>query len=147
MPVKAGMLRVPGPPISIPRGPSGAQPPGRGAPRGGTRGARCGLQPGPWRTSTAAQPGSAAFDFSGFCNGSSHGYLIYIKNKYSKNFNKKIPKIINNFNGKKEYWVFNDVNAQINENQIILLNGNDIDLKEYKIIDEYKNNCFFIEKK
>ncbi len=85
--------------------------------------------------------------FSGFCNGSSHGYLIYIKNKYSKNFNKKIPKIINNFNGKKEYWVFNDVNAQINENQIILLNGNDIDLKEYKIIDEYKNNCFFIEKK
>ncbi len=87
--------------------------------------------------------------FSGFCEGSSHGYLYYIKSNYSKKFHKnKIPKIINNFNGKKEYWLFYNINAKINNDQIIILNkSDDIDFKEYDIIHEYKNLCFFIEKK
>ena len=87
--------------------------------------------------------------FSGFCKESSHGYLFYIKDKYSNNFNKgEIPKIINNFNGRNEYWIFSDVNAKISENQIIVLKKNkNIDFKKYKIIDEYDDKCFFIEKK
>jgi hypothetical protein len=87
--------------------------------------------------------------FSGFCKGSSHGYLFYIKNKYSKKFDEnKIPKIINNFNEKKEYWVFSNVNAKINNQQIIILNKiDDIDLDKYHIIDNNDNKCFFIEKK
>ena len=86
--------------------------------------------------------------FSGYCKGSSHGYLFYIKDKYSKKFIKdKIPKIINNFNGKKEYWVFSNVNAQIDDQQMIVLNNDDnINLDEYKIIDESENKCFFVER-
>jgi hypothetical protein len=85
--------------------------------------------------------------FSGYCKGSSHGYLFYIKNKYSKKFKKnKIPKIINNFNKKKEYWIFLNINAKISNDQIIILNNKgNIDQKKYKIIDETENKCFFIE--
>ena len=42
--------------------------------------------------------------FSGYCKKSSHGYLFHIKSKYSNDFTKdEIPKIINNFNVRKEY--------------------------------------------
>lgn len=87
--------------------------------------------------------------FSGFCEGSSHGYLYYIKSNYSKKFHKnELPRIINNFNGKKGYWLFYNINAKINNDQIIILNKKeDIDLKKYNIIHEYKNQCFFVEKK
>ena len=86
--------------------------------------------------------------FSGYCEGSSHGYLMYIKNKYSDRFKENlIPKIVNNFNGKKEYWIFLNVNANINNNQIIILGKKpDIDLSNYNIIDQDDNGCFFIEK-
>ena len=87
--------------------------------------------------------------FSGFCKGSAHGYLYFIKGNYSKKFHKNtIPKIINNFNGKKEYWLFYNLNAKINDDQIIILNKkNDINLEKYNIIHQYKNQCFFVEKK
>ena len=86
--------------------------------------------------------------FSGYCKGSSHGFLFHIKNKYSKRFNKnEIPKIINNFNGKKEYWIFLNINAKINDQQMIILNNqNNFDVNEFNIIDK-SNNCFFVEKK
>ena len=87
--------------------------------------------------------------FSGYCKGSSHGYLLYIKNKYYEKFNKnKIPKIVNNLNGRTEYWVFLDINARIDEEQIIVLgNKNNINFEKYRVIDQHKDNCFFIEKK
>ena len=87
--------------------------------------------------------------FSGYCKGSSHGYLLYIKNKYSEKFNKnKIPKIVNNLNGRTEYWVFLDINARIDHEQIIVLgNKNNINFEKYRVIDQHKDNCFFIEKK
>ena len=45
--------------------------------------------------------------FSGFCKKSSIGYLIYLKNNYPKKFNNnQLPEIINNFNGRKNYWIF-----------------------------------------
>ena len=101
--------------------------------------------------------------FSGYCKGSSHGYLYYIKNKYYNKFkNNKTPQIINNFNKKEEYWIFltNKKNIELkslsanryvpkkNEDQIIILNNlNQVNLKKYQIIDNYKNKCFFLEKK
>jgi len=85
--------------------------------------------------------------FSGFCKGSSHGYLIYIKNKFPEKFINKIPKIINNFNGKTEYWIFFDINKEIDENMKIILNKNkDTNFKNYKIVDQKYNKCFFLEK-
>ena len=86
--------------------------------------------------------------FSGYCNKSSNVYLFHIKNKYSNIFTQgEIPKIINNFNNREQYWVFSNVNAQISEKQIIILNKKkDIDTQKYKIIDEYDDKCFFIEK-
>lgn len=86
--------------------------------------------------------------FSGYCKGSSHGYLFYIKERFSNKFDEnKIPKIINNFNGKKEYWIFQNVNAKISEEKIIILNNKkSINLNKYKIIDE-SGECFFIEEK
>lgn len=87
--------------------------------------------------------------FSGYCEGSSHGYLLHIKNKYSERFIKnQIPKIINNFNGRKEYWVFLNVNSKINDNQIIILkNVGNVNINDYNIIDNDKDGCLFIEKK
>ncbi len=59
-----------------------------------------------------------------------------------------MPKIINNFNGKYAYWIFLNVNAEIDENQIIVLNNmNNIDFQKYRIIDQFDNKCFFVEKK
>ena len=86
--------------------------------------------------------------FSGYCEGSSHGYLLYIKKKYSKIFeNNKLPKIVNNFNGKKEYWVFKNLKAKIDENYVIVLNGNKFKkFENYKILDQHENKCFFIER-
>lgn len=86
--------------------------------------------------------------FSGFCEKSSHGYLFYIKDKYSNLFNKnEIPTIINNFNGRKPYWIFNNDGEKTSKKQLIILNKkNEIDQMKYKIIDEYNNKCFFVEK-
>ena len=86
--------------------------------------------------------------FSGYCEGSSHGYLLYIKKKYSKIFkNNKLPKIVNNFNGKQEYWIFKNLKAKIDENYLIVLNGNNFNkFENYKILDQHKNRCFFIER-
>ena len=86
--------------------------------------------------------------FSGYCEGSSHGYLFYIKKKYSNIFhNNKLPKIINNFNGKQEYWIFKNLKAKIDENYVIVLNGNEFKkFESYKILDHHENRCFFIER-
>tara|TARA_B100001057_G_C22845145_1_gene948710 strand:- start:185 stop:625 length:441 start_codon:yes stop_codon:yes gene_type:complete len=86
--------------------------------------------------------------FSGFCEKSSIGYLAYLKNNYPKKFNNnKLPEIINNFNGRKNYWIFENVNAQVDSKRKIILNfKDDVDLEDYKIIDNFEKKCFFIEK-
>tara|TARA_Y100000816_G_C25996114_1_gene520353 strand:+ start:212 stop:652 length:441 start_codon:yes stop_codon:yes gene_type:complete len=86
--------------------------------------------------------------FSGFCKKSSIGYLIYLKNNYPKKFNNnQLPEIINNFNGRKNYWIFENVNAKINSKRKIILNfKNDVNLKNYKIIDNFQKKCLFVEK-
>lgn len=91
--------------------------------------------------------------FSGFCRKESHGYIIHIKEKYP---NSKIPKIINFDEVRRiPYWIFNNNKKNITENKIIILNydenvnilKNKIDFSNYKILDNFQNRCFFLEKK
>tara|TARA_Y100000590_G_scaffold466912_1_gene643864 strand:+ start:1002 stop:1460 length:459 start_codon:yes stop_codon:yes gene_type:complete len=90
--------------------------------------------------------------FSGYCEKQSHGYVIYIKNKFKNKFNKKnIPKIINIEDRRAPYWLFLNINSEINDKQVILLNyekdkEKKINLSDYQILDNYKNRCFYLEK-
>ncbi len=87
--------------------------------------------------------------FSGDCNGASHGYLFYLKSEFGERFGKnQIPKIINNFDGKEDYWVFYNVNAKISDKHIIILNNqNNIDYEKYQVLNKNNERCFLIEKK
>ena len=91
--------------------------------------------------------------YSGFCEKQSHGYLIYIKNKFDHKF---LPKVINFQEGKRvPYWIFQNINLPISSNasdkKLILLNFdkksvNKIDFSKYKVLDNYKDRCLFLEK-
>ena len=82
-----------------------------------------------------------------FCNTTGTGYIIYLKEK----FNIEKPPEIRNFNkAPNQYWVFNTINYKIrDENKLIILNTDNkfkVDIRKYKIIDNYKGRCFFLEK-
>ena len=89
--------------------------------------------------------------YSGFCEKQSHGYLIYINTEFENTF---LPKVINFEKKRVPYWVFQHINIPTADNtkdkKIILLNYNEdykdeIDFSKYKILDNYKNRCFFLE--
>ena len=91
--------------------------------------------------------------YSGFCEKQSHGYLIHIITKFEHTF---LPKVIN-FEKEKRvpYWLFQNINIptldKTDDRKIILLNfddnfKNEIDFLKYKILDNYKNRCFFLER-
>ena len=90
--------------------------------------------------------------YSGYCEKQSHGYIINIKNSFPKKFDKNsIPKIINLENRNTPYWIFADIGYKIDDKKIILLNYEEtqnkkINLANYKILDNFKNKCLFIEK-
>ncbi len=82
-----------------------------------------------------------------FCNTTGTGYLIYLKEK----FNIERPPFIKNFNrSPNQYWVFKQKNYKIKDkNKLIILNKDKklkINMSKYKIIDNYKGRCFFLEK-
>ena len=87
--------------------------------------------------------------YSGFCHRQSHGYLFYIKDKFPK---LPVPEVINFQKGKKvPWWIFYKTNYKTNDKYLILLNFNLADKKEfdfskYTILDNFKNNCYFLEK-
>ena len=88
--------------------------------------------------------------YSGFCQNQSHGYLIYIKENYEFD---NIPKIINFDSTKKiPYWVFEEINYKESSKYLILLNynlvkGEEFNFTQYKILDNYKDSCFYLLKK
>lgn len=91
--------------------------------------------------------------FSGYCKKSAHGYINYIKKKFSKIFPlNSVPKIINldPVKRKKPYWIFLKHDPKINDNFIILLNYNknlnSFATNEYEILDNHNNNCMFLMK-
>ncbi len=90
--------------------------------------------------------------FSGFCKKQSHGYLIHIKTKFKHTYT---PKVINFDEIRKvPYWIFYETNAKFSNKKIIVLNYNKtkdnlkkkIDMSKYKVLDNFQNRCFFLEK-
>lgn len=91
----------------------------------------------------------------GFCGKESLGFMQEINNKYGKKNN------IDSFNfddyPKSSSVFFYKVNRFLNKDQIIVLNYNSKDLSKkeffkknfgsYKIIENYNNNCLFLERK
>jgi hypothetical protein len=82
-----------------------------------------------------------------FCNVSGSGYIFYIKRKYKL---KKIPQIINFNAAANQNWIFEDFSEFDNKRLILLFNLKkdgliNFDYSNYKILDNYKNNCLFLE--
>ena len=79
----------------------------------------------------------------------SYGYVHHIKTKYT---NRNTPVIINLEQKRRKlpYWIFYNQDGKIDDNKLILLNY-DISkkslIKNFIIIDNYKNKCLYLEKK
>jgi len=90
--------------------------------------------------------------FSGFCRKQSHGYIAFIKNKFSNLFTeKKIPTIINFDEIRRiPYWIFLQSEMNSTDQYLILLNTNlnkNFDFSNYQILDNFENRCYFLRKK
>ena len=94
------------------------------------------------------------YSIYGFCEKESYGYLEKIHNKYNGKVN------INSYNfedyPKSSSVFFYNKNNEFDNNKLIILNYNSDNLNhkkfflekfpKYKILDNYKNKCFLIEK-
>jgi len=83
-----------------------------------------------------------------FCDYTGTGYIFYIKNKFKI---KKIPIIKNNFTSRDLGWIFHNSINGTDKSKIIVLNYTEEKLKEanfdkFKLIDNFRNRCFFLEK-
>ncbi len=90
--------------------------------------------------------------FSGFCRKQSHGYIAFIKYKFSNLFTeKKIPTIINFDEIRRiPYWIFLQSEMNSTDQYLILLNTNlnkNFDFSNYQILDNFENRCYFLRKK
>ena len=87
--------------------------------------------------------------FSGYCSKESHGYVRFIKDKFSV----VLPPKIINFSEKRmklPYWIFSSNKNKVNHDQIILLNFQsniNFDFKNYLVKDNFNDQCFFLIKK
>ena len=94
------------------------------------------------------------YSIYGFCEKESYGYLEKIHNKYNGKVN------INSYNfedyPKSSSVFFYNKNNEFDNNKLIILNYNSDNLNhkkfflekfpKYKILDNYKNKCFLLEK-
>lgn len=85
-----------------------------------------------------------------FCENSGTGYIFYIK----KNFNlETIPDIKNFRRTPNQYWIFHASKKQFNKDEKIILfnldnnNQSKFNLSDYKILNNFKNDCLFVKKK
>lgn len=90
--------------------------------------------------------------FSGYCRKESHGFIFFIKNKYSSFFKKNfVPKIIN-FDNKRRipYWIFLKTNSNVDDKYLILLNKNlqndRNNFSEFDVLENHDNKCYFMVK-
>ena len=84
-----------------------------------------------------------------YCSNTGTGYIFKIKKKFNLT---EIPKIKNFGISPNQYWIFQDYKKFDNQKFILLFNldkdGNKrLNLDEYKILDNFKNDCLFLEKK
>ena len=84
-------------------------------------------------------------DANDFCELFGSGYIFYIKEKFNL---EKSPVIKNS--AVNQEWIFSTKYQQLDENKIIFLNKDGLtksDLKGFKILDNFQNRCFYLEKK
>ena len=84
-----------------------------------------------------------------FCEDSGSGFIFKIKDKFKL---KKIPRIKNYHTSPSQYWIFENYNEFDNKKLILLFNlkengSSKFDYTQYKILDNYKNDCLFLEKR
>jgi len=84
-----------------------------------------------------------------YCGKTSTGYIFNQKKKIKF---LKPPKIINNRHNPNQYWTFYTTENYDDKYVILLSNHNDKKilknlLKEYKVINNYKNDCLLLQKK
>ena len=84
-----------------------------------------------------------------FCEETGIGYVEFVKQNYKLS---KVPKIISWVKRPDRYWLFNKNKFETNDKIIVLLNNttnNEIrfNLENYKILDNFKNDCFLVQKK
>ena len=80
-----------------------------------------------------------------FCKFFGSGYIFYIKKKFKL---EKPPSILNS--AVNQYWIFPNEYKQIDNNKTIIINYNkNLNFKKnkYKILDNYNDKCFYLEKK
>ena len=85
----------------------------------------------------------------GFCKDFGSGYVFKIKDKFKLT---KIPQIKNYHTAPNQYWIFENYKEFDSEKLLVLFNleengSSKIDFSQYKILDNYKNDCLFLEKK
>ncbi len=84
-----------------------------------------------------------------YCDYSGEGYIFYIKKKYKL---KNSPNIVNFKRTPSQNWIFGNYRQSKKSNKSIVLfnldknNNQRFDLKNFKVIDNYKNDCLFVEK-
>lgn len=87
--------------------------------------------------------------FSGYCSKEAHGYIKFIKYKFTI----KNPPTIINYSDKRvkiPYWIFTKNKKKINDNEVILLNFRDnkkFNFNDYIIKDNFNNQCFYLVRK
>ena len=91
----------------------------------------------------------------GFCEKESYGFMKKINDKYSTKYNIESFNFDNYPSSSSAF--FYKIDRKFNQNQIIILNYNSLNLNQkkyfeknfsnYRILENYKNKCIFIEKK
>ena len=82
-----------------------------------------------------------------FCELFGTGYVFYIKNKFNLN---TPPKIKNFERSPQQYWIFSKNYKKIDKDKLIILNKTkNIKLKnnDFKILDNFRDRCFYMVKK
>lgn len=84
-----------------------------------------------------------------FCEDTGSGYIFEIKNKFRLT---KIPQIKNYGTTLNLNWIFQNYKEFDNKKLILLFNlkkdgSPKINYNKYKILDNYKNDCLFLEKR
>lgn len=84
-----------------------------------------------------------------FCDYSGEGYIFYLKKKYNL---MTAPEIISFKEFPAYYWIFNEINYSGKSDKLIILfnldenNEPKFNIKNFKVIDNYKNNCLLLDR-
>ena len=82
-----------------------------------------------------------------FCEFFGTGYVFYIKNKYNLD---TPPKIKNFEKSPQQYWIFNKNFKKIDKDKLIILNktkNTKLKKNDFKILDNFRDRCFYMVKK